>query len=175
MIKEEIIFILMFVTLICQSQQYETLKIIRSEFQEISKEEDIEIILAIDYKNVNAQERQMIEAYRAAATCMMANYVFSSISKLKYFNKGKKQLEQLILEDKEVENVYLRLLLQLNIPRMLGYHEDIEEDIAYLQSYMAKAPIDLSYKQTMIKNLLGVTDKNELKDALLLIQLVDEG
>lgn len=174
MIKEEIIFILMFVTLMCHSQQKETLLIIRSEFQEISNEEDIEKLLTYDCESVDGHERQMIEAYRAAGTCMMANYVFSPMSKLRYFNKGKKRLEELIEEGKDVENVYLRLLLQLNVPRILSYHQDIEEDIAYLNLYMAKAPIDISYKRTMIKNLISVTKKNELKDALLQIQLVDK-
>ena len=116
----------------------------------------------------------MIKAYQAAGICMMANYVNSPVSKLKYFNKGKNNLEELIEEGKEVENVYLRLLLQLNVPGMLSYNKNIEEDVAFLDSTLAKSSIDVFYKKLMIENLVSVAKKETLKEALLQIEVVEE-
>ena len=109
-----------------KAQENTFLETIRLDFQEIKNEDDIEKILAFEYDNVLETELEMIKAYQAAGTCMMANYVFSPISKLKYFNEGKKHLEKLISKSKEVENVYLRLLIQLNVPRSLNYHKNIK-------------------------------------------------
>jgi len=157
------------------SQAQENLFLIkmRSEFQEISSEADIKKVLDFEYENADDKERQLIEAYKATATCMLADYAFAPTSKLKYFNEGKKRLEELILERKDVENVYLRLLLQLNVPRILSYDNNIEEDMAYLGSSLAAAPIDVTYKYAMLKNLVGVAKKNELKEVLLQINVVE--
>ena len=125
--------------------------------------------------HIDINEQQLIEAYQATATCMLAEYDLSPMSKLKYFNEGKKKLEELITIKKGVENVYLRLLLQLNVPRILSYYKNIEEDVAYLESSLATAPIDVSYKYAMIKNLISVAKKNELKEVLLQINVVEEG
>lgn len=157
-----------------RAQENKYLETVRIEFQGIKSEADIEKLLAFENNNVKASELQLIRAYQAAGTCMRANYVFSPISKLKYFNEGKKNLEELISRDKEVENVYLRLLLQLNVPHMLNYHKNIDEDVAFLDASLAEAPIDLSYKRIMIENLVSVAKKKELKEVLLQIDVVED-
>ena len=102
---------------------------------------------------------------------MMAEYVFSPIKKLKYFNQGKTNLEQLIAEQRSVEKVYLRLLIQLNIPRLLNYYKNIDEDIAYIEAELPTAKIDVDYKYTMIRNLVTLADKDEIKEVLLGINM----
>ena len=153
-----------------QAQESLFLDELRQNFQEISSEEDIEKIIgmSIDSGNPSASTAK---AYQAASTCMMAEYVFSPIKKLKYFNQGKTTLEQLIAEQKSVENVYLRLLIQLNIPRLLNYYKNIDEDIAYLEAELPAAEIDVDYKYTMIRNLVTLADKDEIKDVLLGIKV----
>ena len=47
--------------------------------------------------------------------------------------------------------------------------------MAYLGSSLATAPIELSYKYAMIKNLVSVAKKNELKEVLLQINVVEQG
>lgn len=143
---------------------------LRQNFQEISSEDDIEQIIgmSIDPKD---PEAPTAKAYQAASTCMMAEYVFSPIKKLKYFNQGKTSLEQLIAEEKSVENVYLRLLIQLNIPRLLNYYKNIDDDISFLEAELPTAKIDVDYKYTMIRNLVTLADKNELKEVLLGIKV----
>ena len=103
------------------SQNKNDLELIRSSFQEIKNEDDINSILAFQIKESDKSKINIVEAYKGAAQCMMANYVFSALSKLKNFNEGKKILEASISENKDVENVYLRLLIQLNLPKILSY------------------------------------------------------
>lgn len=85
------------------AQESNSLKKLRVAFQEIKSEEDIEEILAFNIEEVHESEQEVMRAYQAAGTCMMANYVFSPKSKLKYFNEGKGELEELILFKKDVE------------------------------------------------------------------------
>ena len=143
---------------------------VRKDFQDISSEDDIQKIMdmPIDKEDPDATTAM---AYQAAGTCMMAEYVFSPIKKLKYFNQGKSSLESLISEKKSVENVYLRLLIQLNIPRLLNYYKNIEEDVAYLEAELPDAEIDVDYKYTMIRNLVTLAKKDEIKEVLLGIQM----
>ena len=139
---------------------------LREKFQAIDSEEDIEQIIGLSI-DPNDPDAPTARAYQATSTCMMADYVFSPIKKLKYFNKGKADLEELIAEQKTVEKVYLRLLLQLNIPKFLNYHKNIDEDLAYLEAELPGAKIDVEYKDIMIQNLVTLADENEVKETLL--------
>ena len=168
-----IISILLFVTLMLNAQDKNDLELIRTSFQKIKSEDDVNSILAFQIETSDRSEVNIVEAYKGAAQCMMANYVFSSLSKLKNFNEGKKILEASISENKAVENVYLRLLIQLNVPKILSYYRDVDEDIRFLEEHLAKSAIDLNYKHIMIKNLISVTKRQEQKDALLKIDIVE--
>lgn len=168
------ISIFLFVTLTGYSQKSSDLELIRTAFQNIKSEDDINKILTYQAEN-NGKDNYIIKAYKGASQCMMAEYVFSPISKLKNFNEGKKILEASILEGKNVENVYLRLLIQLNVPGILNYHDNIDADIDFLEDHMAESTIDLPYKDIMVKNLVSVTKKEKHKDALLQIKLNESG
>jgi len=155
------------------AQNKNDLELIRTSFQKIKSEDDVNSILAFQIEASDRSEVNIVEAYKGAAQCMMANYVFSSLSKLKNFNEGKKILEASINENKDVENVYLRLLIQLNVPKILSYYRDVDEDIRFLEEHLAKSAIDPNYKHVMIKNLVSVSKRQEQKDALLKIVLVE--
>ncbi len=152
------------------AQEPVSLDNMRQSFQAITSEEDIQEIMdiSIDSRDPDAST---VRAYQAASTCMMAEYVFSTIKKLKYFNQGKSSLENLIAEEKSVENIYLRLLIQLNIPRLLNYYKNVDEVIAFLESQLPAAKIDVEYKYNMIRNLVTLADKDELKEVLLGIKV----
>lgn len=164
-----IICVLMFVTLGATAQNND-LEIIRAAFQAIQSKEDIEKILSFEVQENEAEELNIIMAYKAAGECMMAEYVFSPISKLKYFNRGKKNLEAAIAKGKHEENIYLRLLIQLNVPKMLNYNDEVTGDIEFLEDRLPSSSIDPDYKMLMMENLLQVTKKEEQREALLQIK-----
>jgi len=164
----------MLVSFISNAQESDSLKTLRAEFLKVDSEEDIDKILAFNVGSFGRGEQQLVNAYQAAGTCMMASYVFSPKSKLNYFNQGKAQLEELIEDNKGVEKVYLRLLIQLNVPKFLNYYQNIEGDIQYLHDHMAKAQIEDAFKYIMIENLVSITKKEELKKVLLNIKVEKE-
>lgn len=164
-------FVLLFVTLMSLSQHKSDLELIRIQFQNIKSEEDILKIMDFQANNSNKSDLNVLNAYKGAAQCMIPNYVFSPNAKLKNFNSGKAILEDSLVESMSVENVYLRLLIQLNAPRILMYHQNIDGDILFLEKNLASATMDITYKNLMIENLVSVTKKKDRMDALLKITL----
>lgn len=78
-----------------------------------------------DVKSDNA----LLEGYKGAALMMEANHVFSPITKLSRFKKGKQLIENAIkLDSSNVELRYIRLTIQTNVPGFLGYSKAIEAD-----------------------------------------------
>ena len=74
-------------------------------------------------------------AYKASATMMMARYVWNPIDKMKYFKKGKKIMEEAVLNGKEnIEVRFLRWMVQDNLPSFLGYKNNIAEDRSFVLS-----------------------------------------
>ena len=92
---------------------------------------DIDNIKQTDYyleqlENIDGVEAQ---AYFAAMLFMKSKYVKFPITKYKYFKKGKLKLDKLIQTNpKNIEIRYIRYLFQNEIPKFLGYHNNIEED-----------------------------------------------
>ena len=71
--------------------------------------------------------------YNGAAKVLMAKFSFNPVSKMNYFNKGKKILEDAISKShNEPELRYLRLSIQENVPKMLGYSSMIAADRKFL-------------------------------------------
>jgi hypothetical protein len=152
-------------------QQKDVLSLVRWDFQEISSEEDVQRILDLKPTIDDHPEANLIRAYQAAATCRLAEFVSSPFNKLKYFNQGKQELEDLISKKKQVENVYLRMMLQLNVPRIFNYQNNIQEDLIFLDTHLPEAPIDIDYKNTMLASLLISTDDNNLRERLQQIKV----
>ena len=153
-----------------RAQDFKSLELVRKEFQKLKNEDDLEKFLSLKFVDTSVYEQRVINAYMAAGTCMMADYAFSPKTKLKYFKKGKNTLEKMIAEQKVVENVYLRLLIQLNIPKILNYNKNIDEDVEFLEDNMSDADIDSAYKQIMVANLMEVAKHTDLKDAIQQIE-----
>lgn len=95
----------------------------------------------------------LLLAYKASATMMMANYVGSPFSKLSYFKKGRKMLEQALDSDKSnVELRLLRYMVQVNTPSFLGYGDDLESDKRFILDNISKMT-DIDLKDFVIKIL----------------------
>lgn len=163
---------LLFVFLTSWSQGSDALKQVRINFQNIKNADDIKVLTGIEFEG-NDPDSSTVMAYQGAGTCMMAEYVSSPAKKLKYFNQGKKVIQTNIEEEKTVEKVYVRLMIQLNIPKFLNYHKEIDGDVKFLEENFTEADIDLAYKSTMINNLLSSVDEPEMKENFKAIPLTD--
>src|SRR5687768_14330751 len=85
--------------------------------------------LLLNTLNKNNKLDVTCEAYRGAATILMAKHSINPYSKLKHFYDGKKILEAAIKKDPgNVEARYLRFTIQSNVPDFLGYNNEIQAD-----------------------------------------------
>ena len=88
-------------------------------------------------RKFNDQSFSTLIGFKAMSELMMCNHVFSPISKLSYFNAGKKLLESAIQKDpKNVELRYFRFSTQSNVPGILNYSSNINEDKLILMNYI---------------------------------------
>lgn len=91
--------------------------------------------------------------YYGAYQTIWANHVINPLSKLSTFQKGKKNLELAISkEPTNTELRALRLSIQLNAPKFLGYHQAIENDKVFLNQ--RKNTVKEPYLKNLINQLL---------------------
>lgn len=88
-------------------------------------------------KNINANSSATLLGFKAIAEMMMCKHLVNPLSKLSYFNKGKKHLEQAIsMESNNPELRFMRYCTQVNAPDMLGYNTAINADKTFLIQYL---------------------------------------
>lgn len=87
--------------------------------------------------------------YYGAYQTIWANHAVNPLSKLSSFQKGKKNLEHAIAKDPtNMELRALRLSIQINAPKFLGYHNAIENDKSFLKKHKN------SVQDPFLKNLI---------------------
>lgn len=138
----------------------ENISYFRTSFQAIKDYETGETFLSTAVSEANYRNAVTINSYKAVCNMMMAQYVYNPFTKYAWFNKGKKLLEQTIALDKNVENIYLRLIVQLHIPSFLSYTTEIESDTKYILENLEDAMIPEETKKYILKNLLNTEDSD---------------
>ena len=141
----------------------------RVAFHKMESHEEFEAYFNSEIEVEEEQSRNTIMAYKGACQSMMAKFVLSPFTKMKHFKEGTSLLEISITHEHNVDNIYLRLLVQLNAPRMLSYYENIEADLLFLQKNLKKSNLDLAYKQKMIHSLKDARDADDYMESLLKI------
>lgn len=144
------------------------MKEVRDLYQEAAEHEKACRELVTLLEPYRTTQNAILYGYKATATMMMANYVFGPISKMKYFNKGKRMLEKAISSDpKNIELRLLRFQVQSNIPFFLGYKDHLEMDKNFILNNFSKIT-DTSLKRYIVsalKSSKNLTEENlkELK------------
>ena len=135
----------------------------RNSFEEIKDYETAQEFLATEVSEGDYRSAVTINSYKAVCKMMMAQYVYNPFSKYSWFNKGKDLLEKTIILNKNVENVYLRLIVQINTPSFLGYNTEIDSDTEFILNNLEKAPIPEETKKYILKNLMDTGEVESLK------------
>mgnify|MGYP001547550413 CR=1 FL=1 len=69
------------------------------------------------------------DGYEGALLMKKAGLVHLPAEKLKYFKAGRRKLEAALLQDKDnIELHFLRLTIEEHAPKIVRYHDDIEQD-----------------------------------------------
>jgi hypothetical protein len=74
-------------------------------------------------------------AYLGAFQAVWAKHTSNPFEKLKTFRTGKKNIEESVLQSpSNAEIRFIRLSIQLNAPKLLGYSDAIEEDKSFIMN-----------------------------------------
>lgn len=110
------------------------LRDVRVKFHSSTNDESLCKKLITMLEPYNENNHPLYYGYRGCANMVMAKHVFNPITKLSYFKKGKKILENAIQHDKSnIELRFLRYSIQTNVPSFLGYNGNIKADRSFLQ------------------------------------------
>jgi hypothetical protein len=94
---------------------------------------------------------------------IMAKHALNPISKLSYFNTGKKLLDRAISKDSDnVELFFLRYATQVSAPAILGYNDNIDNDKQYILNSLANTAIK---DQHLVKTITTFMKTQELTPA----------
>ena len=113
-------------------------------------------------KNLENPE-PIVKGYMGAIYVARARHI-TFFKKMKNLNTGIDLLEEAIKGDpKDVELRFLRLTIQVNLPKFLGYHQDVEKDkIFVLENYQNAGP---KMKQAMLDFIKTSGEFNEAQRA----------
>lgn len=126
----------------------------RSLFHSVSSESDLQRIINSNPSSTIENELIVIDAYKGICTSMLADYAVMPFSKMNYFKNGLHIINESIAKHKCLENVYIRLLLQLSAPGLLTDDEVIQSDIDYFLNQWAKSQLPTKEKRRFFETLL---------------------
>ena len=85
------------------------------------------------YLNLFDKKNNTIDAYIGANNLLISKFSKNIVKKFKYFEEGKKLIEQAIKNDpKNIEIIFIRYLNQINCPWFLNYNQNLVEDRDFL-------------------------------------------
>ena len=85
------------------------------------------------YLNLFDKKNNTIDAYIGANNLLISKFSKNIVKKFKYFENGKKLIEQAIKNDpKNIEIIFIRYLNQINSPWFLNYNQNLGEDRDFL-------------------------------------------
>lgn len=88
-------------------------------------------------RNISTNNRPIMLGFKAIAEIMMCKHLSNPLTKLNYFNKGRKHLELAISEEiNNPELRFMRFCTQVNAPDLLGYNTSIKADKIFLIEYL---------------------------------------
>lgn len=130
------------------------------------------------YRNmekISAADHPVVRGYKAMSLFLMCRHVSGPVSKWNYFSKGKKILEQAIAAAPDnAELRYFRFTTQSNVPGILQYNSQLEDDkqvlIAFLQqeAHVSGLDIDLCKR---IRSSLESSNRCTSEDKAILKQI----
>ncbi len=103
---------------------------------------------SVDYA-LNALQKEsmdepVIRAYKGALLMKKAGLINGPLNKLDMFKEGHKILEKEIQSDpKNTEYRFLRLTIQENAPKILGYNENLDEDKLFIGQHYHSMSLEM--------------------------------
>jgi hypothetical protein len=131
---------------------------IRSTFFSITNESQLTNYIEL-CDSSNCKES---EFYKSVAIMWKAEYTYWPHQKYALFTEGKNMLEDLIKEyPNNTELRFLRYIVQVNTPRFLGYKDNINNDLSFINSNLTKEDYSNSHKELILETIEFANKNNE--------------
>lgn len=128
--NKTIILLLFFISIIGNAQD---LKIIRAQYPDAVKSSEAASKLEAELSKIDNSSKPVLLAYKGAVLTLKAKFAKKKSDKKDFFKEGVALIESAVSADaSNVEIRYIRLSVQENSPKFLGYHKNIEEDKAFI-------------------------------------------
>lgn len=114
-------------------------------------------------KQLDDESSVEAKGYLALLNFIKSREFKSPFKKMRYFNRAKRLLEQLIeLHPSNVELRFLRYSIQVSSPAFLGYNKNVESDLEYIKNEIQFSPLSGRVKMWILQNLLELKTLNEI-------------
>lgn len=126
MFKKFFFLCILLVSFVASAQD---LKEIRLQYPEAVNSSEITSKIDGKLSKVNSEGTPVLLAYKGAVLTLKAKFSKNRKDKKEFFKDGVSLIENAVKADgSNIEIRYIRLSVQENSPRFLGYHKNIEED-----------------------------------------------
>ena len=138
-------YLIIIVFLISAAGTAQDLNGIRAAYPKAVESAEITAQLDGELAKINSSNKPVLLAYKGAVSTLKAKFAKSRSDKKEFFKEGVSLIESAVKADpSNVEIRYIRMSVQENSPRFLGYHKNIAEDKEYiLKDYKSISSADL--------------------------------
>ena len=112
---------------------------VRKKYVVAVNDKEVAFQLNEELSKINKQDEKVLVAYKGSVLTLMAKFANSTKEKKTFFKEGATLLEYAVSEDpNNIEIRYIRLSVQENAPKVVGYRKNKEEDKQYILDYFSE-------------------------------------
>jgi hypothetical protein len=121
----------------------------------LHSESDVLLKELINKIDENNSPKEMV--YKGAYTAMLAQHDFFPNDKYSHFIEGKNLIEKAVqMNIRSVEIRYVRFLIQTNTPRLIGYDDNLAEDLSFILANIYSESISKSFKIEILETISNI-------------------
>lgn len=114
------------------------------------------------FEGVNVKGQPLLMGYKGAVVMAEGRHSANPFVKLSTFNEGRALLDSAIVHDpSSVELRFLRLSIQVNVPKLLGYSGQIAEDRRFIDRNLASVKSE-DFRQRVINFIAKAEEQGKL-------------
>jgi hypothetical protein len=126
-------YLLILFLLVSVAGTAQNLNEIRAQYPEAVKSNEATSKFDLELAIINSNNTPTLRAYKGAVLTLKSKFSKKKSDKKEFFKEGVSLIEDAVkAESSNIEIRYIRLSVQENSPKFLGYHKNIEEDKGFI-------------------------------------------
>lgn len=102
------------------------------------------------------------KAYKATSKAYRAKISLNPLKKMELLREFKEEIDHVISNEKSTEIVFLRFLIQRNVPVGLGFSMNLKEDYDYLKEKISTSQQEEQFDDTFKKFITNFIELNKI-------------